>query len=173
MKINTLLSSIALTALISSCDLNKAKDETPATTAPATNTAQPAATQEQSVPAATQQQTVPATNPTTTATPPPVTVAPVQTSQPSTGTVALNPAHGQPGHDCSIAVGQPLKNGGGVSNGAVQVSTTPTNIQPQQQQQPITVSAPSTQPLSGNKKLNPAHGQPGHRCDIAVGAPLN
>jgi len=21
--------------------------------------------------------------------------------------------------------------------------------------------------------LNPAHGQPGHRCDIAVGAPLN
>ena len=26
----------------------------------------------------------------------------------STG-AALNPAHGQPGHDCSIAVGKPLK----------------------------------------------------------------
>ncbi len=24
-----------------------------------------------------------------------------------------------------------------------------------------------------NKVLNPAHGQPGHRCDIAVGASLN
>lgn len=27
--------------------------------------------------------------------------------------------------------------------------------------------------LGDNKGLNPAHGQPGHRCDIAVGAPLN
>ena len=27
--------------------------------------------------------------------------------------------------------------------------------------------------LSSNAGLNPAHGQPGHRCDIAVGAPLN
>ena len=25
----------------------------------------------------------------------------------------------------------------------------------------------------GNVALNPPHGQPGHRCDIAVGAPLN
>jgi len=27
----------------------------------------------------------------------------------SSGTVKLNPAHGQPGHDCAIQVGQPLK----------------------------------------------------------------
>ena len=26
---------------------------------------------------------------------------------------------------------------------------------------------------AGNVALNPEHGQPGHRCDIAVGAPLN
>ena len=25
---------------------------------------------------------------------------------------------------------------------------------------------------SGDAKLNPPHGEPGHRCDIAVGAPL-
>lgn len=27
-------------------------------------------------------------------------------------------------------------------------------------------------PISGNVKLNPAHGQPGHRCEIPVGSPL-
>lgn len=26
---------------------------------------------------------------------------------------------------------------------------------------------------TSNTKVNPEHGQPGHRCDIAVGAPLN
>jgi hypothetical protein len=170
MKINTLLSSVVLLTLISSCDLNKSGDEAPATT-PATNTTQPAANTTQPAEPAATQQTVPAASQTTVA--PPVNVAPGQLSQQqpaSSGAVALNPAHGQPGHDCSIPVGQPLKkSGGGVSNG-VQVTTTPT----QQQQQPITVSAPATQPLSGAKpKINPAHGQPGHRCDIAVGAPLN
>jgi hypothetical protein len=38
---------------------------------------------------------------------PPVT-APT-TPAPTSGTVKLNPAHGQPGHDCAIPVGQPLK----------------------------------------------------------------
>ena len=28
-------------------------------------------------------------------------------------------------------------------------------------------------PVSVAKGMNPAHGQPDHRCDIAVGAPLN
>ncbi|RYY38770.1 MAG: hypothetical protein EOO08_13220 [Chitinophagaceae bacterium] len=30
-------------------------------------------------------------------------------AQPANGTVRLNPAHGEPGHDCAIPVGQPLK----------------------------------------------------------------
>lgn len=30
-----------------------------------------------------------------------------------------------------------------------------------------------TNPQTANVKLNPPHGQPGHRCDIAVGAPLD
>ena len=32
-----------------------------------------------------------------------------QPSGNANGTVRLNPAHGQPGHDCSVQVGQPLK----------------------------------------------------------------
>jgi hypothetical protein len=70
----------------------------------------------------------------------------------STGSVApspggaLNPAHGQPGHRCDIAVGEPLSAA------------------------PATTSVNTAAPA---QKLNPAHGQPGHRCDIAVGAPLN
>lgn len=54
-----------------------------------------------------------------------------------------NPAHGQPFHDCSLAVGAPLV----VKEAAVGAD-------------------------GKELKLNPAHGQPGHRCDIAVGSPL-
>jgi len=35
---------------------------------------------------------------------------------------------------------------------------------------------PAAQPTAANgpaPKINPAHGEPGHRCDIAVGAPLD
>ncbi|HEV7333285.1 MAG TPA: hypothetical protein VGN63_19780 [Flavisolibacter sp.] len=39
-------------------------------------------------------------------TPPP---PPPIITQPINSNVRLNPAHGQPGHDCSIPVGQPLK----------------------------------------------------------------
>lgn len=31
----------------------------------------------------------------------------------------------------------------------------------------------ATAPANGSVALNPEHGQPGHRCDIPVGAPLN
>jgi hypothetical protein len=40
-------------------------------------------------------------------TPPPV--PPPTLTQPVNSNARLNPAHGQPGHDCSIPVGQPLK----------------------------------------------------------------
>ncbi len=79
------------------------------------------------------------------------------------GNGALNPKHGEPGHRCDIAVGAPL------------ISTPSTA--------PGTVSAPAPSPAAvvpafnqgaaGNGKLNPKHGEPGHRCDIAVGAPLS
>lgn len=119
-------------------------------------------------------------------------------------TTAMNPAHGQPGHRCDIAVGAPL-------NSASSVPVGPAQIQQPGQSTPLmqvkSQSAPSTpvmqvnaqtvqsapiiqskaQPSNTTPKspvvttqnsavaagMNPVHGQPGHRCDIAVGAPLN
>ncbi|MEP7256565.1 MAG: hypothetical protein ABI666_12370 [Ferruginibacter sp.] len=77
---------------------------------------------------------------------------------PLTANVKLNPAHGQPGHRCDIAVGAPL------DSKPVQINT----------QQPTTITT-TPQPVAQTTApgMNPPHGQPNHRCDIAVGAPLN
>lgn len=78
----------------------------------------------------------------------------------------LNPAHGQPGHRCEIAVGAPLNSQPAALN--------PTQIQPAvttNQVVPVTNATPVVQQVATG--INPAHGQPNHRCDIAVGAPLN
>lgn len=91
-----------------------------------------------------------------------------QTATPQAGTPAaagMNPEHGQPGHRCDIAVGAPLN-----SPPAQQpaVTATPTfNTQPVQQ---TPVAAPPAATAPG---MNPPHGQPGHDCAVAVGAPLN
>ncbi len=77
----------------------------------------------------------------------------------------LNPAHGQPGHRCDIAVGAPLNSAPTAGAKAPQVQT---------------ISAPTAAPAvnmpvvggTGTAKLNPAHGQPGHDCAVQVGAPL-
>jgi len=85
--------------------------------------------------------------------------------------VALNPQHGQPGHRCDIPVGSPL-------------NAPATNIQPNVSTTPPPASSAATninsdaqkvlpQASTSNTALNPKHGEPGHRCDIAVGAPLN
>ena len=96
-----------------------------------------------------------------------------QTTQTQTAP-GMNPPHGQPGHRCEIPVGAPL------------------NSKPAQKSQPQTVTPavtpkPVEQPVmnvnskSGSTSIvgtttppgmNPPHGQEGHRCDIAVGAPL-
>ena len=104
------------------------------------------------------------TKPVTTS---PITITPTTPTVPAaTTTVApgMNPAHGQPGHRCDIAVGAPLNSKPSV--------TTPTTTQPVSLQPPsTTITAPATTTVAPG--MNPAHGQPGHRCDIAVGAPLN
>ena len=103
--------------------------------------------------------------------PTPVTIqAPVMntTSQPATQTVSkagLNPAHGQPGHRCDIAVGAPLD-----SKPTQPTVNTTQPVVTQQSAPALTTSTPAAKVAPG---MNPAHGQPGHRCDIAVGAPLN
>ncbi|MBA3986393.1 MAG: hypothetical protein H0X63_07450 [Flavobacteriales bacterium] len=87
-----------------------------------------------------------------------------QTNTPANGNVALNPAHGEPGHRCEIPVGAPLND----------QATTP-EIKATKGS-PVLMNQNSTAPANTNSstaQLNPAHGQPGHRCEIPVGAPLN
>lgn len=89
------------------------------------------------------------------------TSVPVKTV--NTKGIALNPKHGEPGHRCDIAVGAPL-NSNTKQTKAINTTQniTPTPTTPQQ-----------TSNDTKNQKLNPPHGQPDHRCDLAVGAPLN
>lgn len=94
---------------------------------------------------------------------------------PSNSNVKLNPEHGQPGHRCDIPVGAPLNSA--PQQAPTQAAAPPVQLTPQTMpaQAPTTAPAQSTPPSlsqSGNVKLNPEHGQPGHRCEIAVGAPL-
>lgn len=104
------------------------------------------------------------------ATPAPAVAAP-------TTAKGLNPAHGQPGHRCDIAVGAPLSSAPAAKPAAPTVTTptvtTPT-VTPASSPAPIQMkpAANSTSPLTPGAKLNPAHGQPGHDCTIPVGAPL-
>jgi hypothetical protein len=86
---------------------------------------------------------------------------------------ALNPAHGQPGHRCEIAVGAPLSDAAtnSITPGATS-NNTPATIQPKNPitnnlQPQLTIPTPKA-----TTRINPAHGQPGHKCDIAVGAPF-
>jgi hypothetical protein len=72
----------------------------------------------------------------------------------------FNPPHGEAGHTCALAVGAPLN---------------PTaSVQPQRNTNPKPEAASATAVVNpSGKKLNPKHGEPGHRCDIAIGAPLD
>ena len=81
----------------------------------------------------------------------------------SSNTAGLNPVHGQPGHRCDIAVGAPLNSPPAKPTA---ISTTTNNTQP-------VVTATTPAPVKTAPGMNPPHGQPGHRCDISVGAPLN
>ncbi len=103
-----------------------------------------------------------------------------QTITPNQAPVAtakgMNPPHGQPGHRCDISVGAPLNSPPGnqpkpgtaitqqVNPSAV--TTTPA-AQPTAAPALLDPNAPAT-PAG----MNPPHGQPGHVCSIAVGAPL-
>ena len=89
----------------------------------------------------------------------------------------LNPAHGEPGHKCEIAVGAPL-DGTSSTNKNIQTTTPTVAVTPAKdnQTQPAsitTTTTPANKTAATNLKLNPAHGEPGHRCEIAVGAPLD
>lgn len=82
----------------------------------------------------------------------------------------INPAHGQPGHRCDIAVGAPL-DGKPIQATIQQPATTVTPSKPSAALPFTPVN--NTASTTVAKGMNPAHGQPGHRCDISVGAPLD
>lgn len=87
--------------------------------------------------------------------------------QQNSNVVGMNPPHGQPGHRCDIAVGAPLNSlpnksiPNQTATGSVSNSPMPAIVQ-------TNTAAVVTKP-----GMNPPHGQAGHRCDIAVGSPLN
>lgn len=83
---------------------------------------------------------------------------PVQPTAPG-----MNPPHGQPGHRCDIAVGAPL------NSKPAPATTTGTTVSGQ----PQIVMKEIPNKVKTLPGMNPPHGEPGHRCDIAVGAPLN
>ncbi len=134
--------------------------------------AQPAATPAKQAPAQTIQ-----------ATP----TAPVTPAATATKTApGMNPAHGQPGHRCDIAVGAPLNSakpaagsttsttkissdGTVTGNSNVKVTTTNNNSKPAPAPPAILQTPTSNTTAPG---MNPAHGEPGHVCSVAVGAPL-
>jgi len=83
----------------------------------------------------------------------------------TSGKPALNPEHGQPYHRCEIAVGAPIDSAPSQQQATPQAQT-PSILSPN------VAPAPQAQSLGPKPALNPAHGEPHHRCDLAVGAPL-
>ncbi len=81
----------------------------------------------------------------------------------------LNPAHGQPGHDCAVAVGAPLNQ---AKTKPVTVNNTTNTAVPAMQNVPVPLNTENAATSNSTAKLNPAHGQPGHNCAVAVGQPL-
>ena len=98
-----------------------------------------------------------------------------QTAQAATQTAAgMNPPHGQPGHRCEIPVGAPL-NSKPAQNTQSQKTTPVVNQKPIEQPVMNINSKSGSTTIVGTSTppgMNPPHGQEGHRCDIAVGAPL-
>lgn len=103
----------------------------------------------------------------------------IKTSSGSTMVTApgMNPPHGQPGHKCEIPVGQPLNGASSAQNPAPQAiqvnGNTPIQIDPNSVKPTKVTPTQNGQPVKTAPGMNPPHGEPGHRCDIAVGQPLN
>ena len=111
----------------------------------------------------------------------PVTDGPGMTAPAAQGqTAGLNPAHGEPGHRCEIAVGAPLNSPAGAAPAPTQVVTPPSGAlstpggspAPTITSSPAPVQAPAATVTPTAEGMNPPHGQPGHDCAIPVGSPL-
>jgi hypothetical protein len=81
----------------------------------------------------------------------------------------MNPPHGQPGHRCDIAPGAPLSSAP-AKPAANNVTMAPQKSMPTSAAPALLNPAPAPAPTAPG--MNPPHGQPGHKCDVTVGAPL-
>ena len=87
----------------------------------------------------------------------------------------MNPAHGQPGHRCDIAVGAPL-NSPATKPASTTVNPGKASFTTTTVQNPTAASGvpdllkPNATPTAPG--MNPPHGEAGHQCGVAVGAPL-
>lgn len=175
MKPNLFFSSLLLLILFISC---KKEDDTTSNT-PSTTPKEIIMPRVQAIPAQTYTQ-----QPTTQ------NIAPVQnqtasqngqvvTPNPVATKPGMNPPHGQAGHRCDIAVGAPLNSpkskqpSPGIATS--QPVVTSSTITPAQTTQAATTPAilnPNATETVTAPGMNPPHGQAGHDCAVAVGAPL-
>lgn len=104
------------------------------------------------------------------------------TSEEKSTQVTINPPHGEPGHRCDIPVGAPL-NSPPANTPRQTVNKTPTATAPTIANNPTAPTIENAKRLNSSQsgsaasaqnsgRLNPPHGQPGHRCEIPVGSPL-
>ena len=111
----------------------------------------------------------------------PTTTQPATTAAKTVTAKGMNPPHGETGHRCDISVGAPLNSApntatkpasanSSVNSTSVVAPTQNTSIVPALQNTTITTPAKPATAFTG--KINPAHGQPGHDCKVAVGQPL-
>jgi hypothetical protein len=163
MRYIKILPALLLMAVTAGCgnssDEDKTTSESSSTTAPAPTTVGTDASTTQPV-----QQQAPAT---TTIQAPVVNTPNQPVSSQTVSKAGLNPAHGQPGHRCDISVGAPL------DSKPIQPTVSTTQPVVTQQATPAMTTNTPTPVSKVAPGMNPAHGQPGHRCDIAVGSPLN
>jgi hypothetical protein len=160
MKKYFLLASFALLGLTISCTGDKKNDTE--------ETAQPETTVDAAVssetPAVMEQQPVMSEGQ-------PVNAMPVQNN---TSGARLNPAHGEPGHDCAVPVGSPLPAPGSTpaaTTAPQQITATPSSAAPTSIMNAPPAGAPATAGTTA-PGMNPPHGEPGHDCAIPVGSPL-
>ncbi len=187
LKLYTAAGLIAITGLVS-CGGNNDKEVVDKSIIPAGSDTTPVQTGVQTT-ATPGQVTIPGTTAPAAVIPGAVTV-PAGTTQPQTITMnpqnnamvtnpqtitqttaatapGMNPPHGQPGHRCDISVGAPLN-----SKPAAPATVQPATLTAPQQQPQVTMKeVPTTTKTAPG--MNPPHGEPGHKCEIAVGAPLN
>lgn len=102
---------------------------------------------------------------------------PVAQTPPAATKPGMNPPHGQAGHRCDIQVGAPLNSPPAAKPVQTGAASSQQITMPTPTKTPAANSTPSIlQPNAASTPtapgMNPPHGQEGHDCAIAVGAPL-